>query len=89
MVKITVDIGEQYQYAPALAAIEKLARYDNGEEDDVTFDVDDIKHLAETANECSKKVKHNLPAFDENSLEKANTEASELKNNIEKLIKEG
>ena len=78
--------SDQYQYVPALTAIEKLARYNNGEEDKVSFEADDIKHLSSVANECSKKVKDNFPVFDENSLDKANTDASELKENIEKLL---
>lgn len=83
MVKITIDIGDQYQYSGAITAIEKLARAN--EEEDVNFDTDDIKNLSSAANECSKQVRHNVPKLDENSLEKACDETEELKKNINRL----
>jgi hypothetical protein len=85
MVKITVDIGDQYQYAGALTAIEKAAQCDSGKEDDVHFEIDDIQNLVEATNQYAKRVNNSFPSFDENSKSKTLEGIDELKEKVEKL----
>lgn len=85
MVKITVDIGEQYQYAGALTAIEKLAQYDEGHEDEVNFAIDDIQNITEAANSCSRNVTSSGPVLEGYSKDKTLEMIDELKNRVSNL----
>ena len=85
MVKITVDIGSQYQYAGALTAIEKAAQWNDGHEDEVTFEIDDVQNLVEAANDCARKVTSSFPNQEGYGKEETLEKIEELKGKIETL----
>lgn len=61
MVKITVDIGDNYWLAQSLTAIEKLAT----EEDS---SIDDVSALVNSAQDAADKCNPNIPPMDDENI---------------------
>lgn len=61
MVKVTVDIGDNYLLAQPLIAIEKFA----SEED---ANIDDVKCLVDAAKDAACKCNPNIPPMDDENV---------------------
>ncbi len=61
MVKITVNIGDNYWLAKPLTAIEKLATEDN-------TNIDDVSGLVDAAQDAADKCNPNIPPMDDENI---------------------